>query len=376
LPHISGLKYSRALIMAKTLVILDNPPVETVVMRVISGVLLLVLAACGEAREGGQEAPLVTPATVRTAEFVERLEAVGTARANEQVTLSAPVTQRIERINFEDGGYVAAGQVIAVLRQGEQAAQLADAQARGREAQQQLDRLQALRDRGFATRAAVDTQVALAASAQAQAAEARATIADRVVRAPFGGYASLRILSPGAVITAGTPIATISDIGRIKLDFPVPETALAAVREGQGIEARVAAYPDRRFRGTIDTIDPVVDPATRSVQVRAVLANTDRTLKPGMLMTVTIDLARRTSPAVPELAVAGSGAEKFVFLIGQDDVAQRTPVTTGLRRDGLIEVRSGVKPGQRVVGEGVVKVSDKMKLRTAPTPKPAAAGAR
>src|SRR5690606_24725017 len=147
--------------------------------------------------------------------------------------------------------------------------------------------------RGFATRSAVDAQTALAGRAGAQAAEARATIADRVVRAPFAGWVSLRNISAGAVVNAGSEIATISDLSRIKLDFTVPETLLARVRPGQAIQAVAAAYPDQPFRGTIATVDPVLNPQTRAATVRAVLANGDRKLKPGMLLTVTIESAAR-----------------------------------------------------------------------------------
>ncbi|SNS18533.1 membrane fusion protein, multidrug efflux system [Sphingomonas laterariae] len=329
--------------------------------------LALTLVSCGsgEPKGGARQAPLVTAAIVAPARFVDRIEAVGTARANEQVTLSAPVTQRIERINFQDGGYVSQGQVIAVLAAGQQNAQLADARARAREAEQQLTRLNALKDRGFATNASVDAQIAAAASARAQAAEAIASIGDRVIRAPFAGYASLRTVSAGAVVTAGTEIATISDISQIKLDFPVPETMLSSVAQGQPIVAKAAAFPDTPFRGTIATIDPVVDPATRSVMVRAVLPNRDLALKPGMLLTVAIEAKARTAPAVPELAVVGQGADRFVFLIGDNDKVKRVPVKVGVRDSGMIEIVEGLKPGQKIVGEGIVKVADGSTIRTA-----------
>lgn len=333
--------------------------------------LLLALASCGSGQgkgKGGGADPLVTLAVVAPARFVDRIDAVGTARAREQVTLSAPVTQRIERINFADGGYVARGQVIAVLAQGQQAAQLADARARAREAEQQLGRLQQLKERGFATNASVDTQIAAAASARAQAAEAIASIGDRVIRAPFGGYASLRTVSAGAVVQAGTEIATISDVSEIKLDFPIPETMLSAVAQEQPIVAHAAAYPDRPFRGQVATIDPVVDPATRSVMVRAVLPNPDRALKPGMLLTVAIEAAARTAPAVPELAVVGLGSDRFVYVVDGGNVAKRTPVKVGVRRDGLVEIIEGVRPGQKVVSEGVVKVADGTRVRTSAAP--------
>ncbi|MEZ0242046.1 MAG: efflux RND transporter periplasmic adaptor subunit [Sphingomonas sp.] len=325
-------------------------------------ILLLALTAllggCGQQASGNaskREAPLVTVATVGTARFVEKIEAVGTAVANEQVTLAAPVTERIVRLNFDDGAFIRKGQIVAVLASGQENAQLAEAGAREREAKQQLDRLNQLKQRGFATNSAVDAQVALAGQANAQAAQARASIGDRVIRAPFSGWVSLRNISAGAVVTAGTEIAQISDISRIKLDFAVPETVLSRVATGQVIVARAAAWPDQPFTGVIATIDPVLNPQTRSVTIRAILPNGDRRLKPGMLLTVTIESKARDSAAVPELAIIGDGDQSFVYVL-EGDTAKRVKVTTGVRQDGMVEILSGLQPGQRVVTEGVVKL--------------------
>lgn len=328
---------------------------------------LVVLASCSGGEDRSRQArpdPLVKVEPVAPQPFVERVEAVGTARANEQVTLAAPVTERIVDLNFGDGGYVRKGQVLAVLARGQQQAQLADAQARSREASAQLERVAELKRRGFATNAALDTQLAAAQSARAQAAVAQATIGDRIVRAPFSGYVSLRNISEGAIVQAGTEIATISDLSRIKLDFTVPETLLSTVREGQSITAKAAAYPDRAFNGRIESIDPVVNPQTRAATVRAILPNGDRKLLPGMLLTVSIVSAARESLAVPELAVVGEGERSFVYVI-ENGVAKRVAVRTGLR-DGLkVEIVEGLKPGQRIVTEGVVKLSDGQKVRVA-----------
>jgi membrane fusion protein (multidrug efflux system) len=349
-------------------------------MRILAlSALALATAACGNSEaqtKAGREAPLVTAAAVQPVRFVDRIEAVGTAMANEQVTLTAPVTERIVRLNFSDGQYVTRGQTIATLATGQESAQLAEASAVQREAGQQLNRLESLRSRGFATVSAVDQQTALVGAARAQASEARASIADRIIRAPFGGYASLRNISAGAVVTAGTEIATISDISRIKLDFTVPETLLSAISPGQPIEARAPAYPDQPFRGTIATIDPVLNPETRAVTVRAILPNGDRKLKPGMLLTVGIESATRTSPAVPELAIVGEGSDSFVFRL-DNGTAKRIPVKTGLRQNGMVEITDGLRAGTRVVTEGVVKLTDGQRVRTAgaqnaaPPPRPA-----
>ena len=342
--------------------------------RVIGIALLGALAACGSSPEKakGKAAPLVRAAAPGTRHFVEQVEAVGTARANEQVTLSSPVTERIERIAFEDGGFVRAGQVIATLAQAEERATLAGALAAEKQASTQFDRMNALNGRGFVTPATLDQQRALAQRARADADTARAQITDRIVRAPFSGFASQRLVSQGAIIAAGTPIATISDLSRIKLDFTVPETALATMRVGEMVTARAAAYPDMPFTGRVSSIDPVIDPSTRAASVRAILPNPGNRLKPGMLLTVQVLVGERDAPAVPELAVLGDGAERYVFVVDAKGVAHRTKVTTGARDGGFIEVR-GLAPDARVVTEGVIKVSDGVKVKIDGAAKEAAA---
>jgi len=328
------------------------------------------LGACGASgEEKGRDRPppLVKAEPATTMRFVDRVEAVGTAVANEQVTLSAPVTERIVRLNFDDGSFVRRGQVVAVLQQGQEAAQLAEVQARARQAEQQLARITQLKNRGFATRADYDVQVAAAAAARAQGQQVRAQIGERVITAPFSGWVSLRNISAGAIANQGTPIATISDVSTIKLDFPVPETMLATIRPGQSIEAVAAAWPDQPFRGTIHTIDPVVDPQTRAVVARARIPNPDRRLRPGMMLNVAIESDPRMSLSVPELAVIGEGERRFVFVLGEGNRARRTEVRTGLRSGGRVEILEGLRPGQRVITEGVVKVADGMQVRVGGT---------
>ncbi len=336
--------------------------------------LLIALAFCvlaGACGADGQEKgrdrapPLVKAEPATTMRFVERIEAVGSAVANEQVTLSAPVTERIVRLNFDDGSFVRRGQIVAVLQQGQENAQLAEVQARARQAEQQLARVTQLKARGSAPRADYDVQVAPAAAARAQAQQVRAQIGERVITAPFSGWVSLRNISAGAIVSQGSEIATISDVSTIKLDFPVPETLLSAIRPGLPIEARSAAYPDRPFRGTIHTVDPVVDAGTRAVTVRARLPNPDRLLRPGMMLTVGIETAPRTSLSVPELAVIGEGEGRYVFVLDGEGVARRRQVRTGMRAGGRVESVEGLEPGQRVITEGVVKAADGMRVRLA-----------
>lgn len=304
----------------------------------------------------GGPAPSVVVSRVERKDLVDSIEAVGTAFANEQADLNSTVTERIERINFADGQYVPRGAVIAELVRAEQGANLKQGQAKLREAELQLARLKQLQERGFATRARIDEQQALVDIARAETQQQTSQISDRVIRAPFSGWLSLRRISPGTVVNSGTTVVTIVDHSKIKLDFTVPETFLQSLRVGSDISASAAAFPGETFRGRIATIDPVVDPVTRSVTARAVLPNPDLRLRPGMLMTVDVQASPRSALTVPELAVIGEGASAFVWKVDGENSAARVPIKAGTRRDGRVEILAGLSEGDRIVSEGTVKL--------------------
>jgi membrane fusion protein (multidrug efflux system) len=340
---------------------IERLPASSLPLALLAPLALIGGCSDGEA-ERERPPPLVQAAPATRHLFVVVIEAVGTAHANEQVIISSNVTERIERVLFDDGMAVTRGQLLAVLSQAQEAAQLNGALAAEQQATAQYDRINTLFERGFATRAQLDLQTAAAERARADAAQARAAIGDRMIRAPFSGRTGLRAISAGAVVQAGTPLVTISDLSRIKLDFTVPETQLAALEAGQEIEASAAAFPGETFRGRIATIDPVIDPSSRAVMVRAILPNPGTRLKPGMLLSVRIRRGDRLADAVPELAAIGNGEERSVFVLGPGNVARSVAVTTGLRDGGLIEV-NGLPRGARVITEGILKVTDGMAVR-------------
>lgn len=305
---------------------------------------------------GGGRAPSVIVGAVEQTEIQDSIEAVGTARANEQADLNSTVTERIARINFADGAYVPRGAVIAELVRDQQGASQREALARLTEAELQLERLKQLQAQGFATNARVEQQQAAVGVARAQAQQAGAQISDRVIRAPFSGWLSLRRVSPGEVVNAGTTIVTIVDHSRIKLDFTVPETFVPALRPGLEISARAAAFPGETFRGRVASVDPVIDPVTRSATARAILPNPDLRLRPGMLMTVDVKSPPRPALTVPELAVVGEGSGAYVWKVSPDNEVTRTAVAIGTRREGRIEIVDGLAAGDRIVTEGTVKI--------------------
>ena len=327
---------------------------------------LSVLAACvllpACKREDSSQAPAPAAPAKVTAQAVERkswsdvIEALGTAQANESITLTAKITETVRRVNFTDGQAVAAGDVLVELTASQQAAQLKDAQAMARDADRQYQRQQDLVKQGTVSKALFDTATANRDSNIAKVDAIRAQLSDRVITAPFGGVLGLRRVSPGTLVTPGTEITTLDDIDTIKLDFSVPETLLGVVAVGQDVQATTAAWPERHWQGRVTSIDSRVDTASRSVLVRAQIDNRERVLRPGMLLSVQVFRAPREALVLPEIALVQVGADSFVFRIRPDSTVEQVRIVPGARRRGEIEVREGLQAGDRVVVDGTVKL--------------------
>jgi membrane fusion protein (multidrug efflux system) len=334
--------------------------------------LCLALLSCGGASAppgSGAPKPIqVVVATTTTKPWSDVIEALGTARANESLTLSAKVTETVARVHFSDGDRVEAGQVLVSLTGRAEVAQLEEARAALKEATQQFGRQNGLVEQGTVPRSQLDAQIAVRDSARARMEAIRARLADRVITAPFAGVLGFRQVSEGTLVTPGTPIATLDDITVIKLDFSVPETLLGSLAVGQPIEARSAAFSDRVFDGTVSSIDSRVDPISRAVTVRARMPNEDARLRPGMLLSVSLSTAPRDAVVIPEIAVAALGARQFVYVVGDDQVAKQVVVRLGARRAGEVEVTEGLSVGQRVVTDGLVKMRDGAKVAIAAPP--------
>lgn len=318
------------------------------------------LAACGDepTQARATSAATVTTTEVQPQPWRDTIQALGTARANESVMVTAKVTETVVRVNFEDGDTVEAGDVLVDLSGRAEVAGLEEAAASYRETRQQYERQQQLASQQLIPAGQLDAQRASMEAARARLDATRARLADRVISAPFDGVLGFRQVSPGTLVTPGTPIASLDDVSVIKLDFSVPEAFLPALAPGQAITARSAAFPDREFTGEVATIESRIDPVTRAVSVRATLPNPDGLLRPGMLLTVDVFQPERQALVVPEIAVVQVARDSHVFRLKDDNTVEEVVVQLGQRRSGEVEVVSGLSPGDRIVVDGTVKLRD------------------
>jgi membrane fusion protein (multidrug efflux system) len=329
-------------------------------------VLAALLAGAGIAGCGGElsdanappPATRVIAAAVTPVQWRDTIEALGTTRANESVTITAKVSEIVRKVAFESGDVVEAGAVLVDLSSGAQLAGLEEARAAYQEAERQLKRQQELADRQLVAISQVDSQRAARDAARARMNVVRAALSDRVITAPFDGVLGLRQVSPGSLVTPGTPIVTLDDISIIKLDFSVPERFLAVLARGQDIAAHSETYPGRAFEGRVTSVDSRIDPVTRSVAVRAEIPNPDLLLRPGMLMSVQLFQEPRDTLVVPEIAILQVGMESFVYRVTAEETAERVAVELGARRRGEVEIVRGLSAGDRIVTEGAVKLRD------------------
>ncbi len=322
----------------------------------------LALAGCGDRDasalapgDRGRPEPVVVE-TVREQSWSDILRALGTVQAHESVTVTAKVSETVQQVHFDSGQEVARGAALVTLSGQQQFAALAAAEAAAKEADALYRRQSQLATQQLVSRATLDTQRATRDAARAQVEQIRANLADRVIRAPFAGTLGIRQVSPGALVTPGTAIATLDDISRVYVDFPVPETELRGVTPGQAIVGRAGTWGDREFAGTVETVSARLDPASRAATVRGDFSNPDRLLKPGMLVEVSLRRGTRSALVVPEIAVQQIGTETFVWRVKADNTVEKANVEVGGRVPGKAMLASGVKAGDRIVTDGVGKL--------------------
>jgi membrane fusion protein (multidrug efflux system) len=351
-------------------------------LKIFAALIIAVAFAAGgyviQARYGqkpaegrAQQAPNVIVEEVVRRELLDMVEAVGTTYAQESITVTAPVTDPIVELRFDDGAKVKRGDVLVALDTRTLGAQLQSARATLDEAEKQLERVQTLAGRGTATDVRLDEQERARNIAKAEVDRMLAEIDRRMIRAPFDGVLGLRRVSVGALVQPGTELATLQDTSVLKLDFAVPELYLTSLKAGQEIIGKSPVYPEKEFKGSISAVESVVDPVSRAVTVRAIIPNPDGALTPGMLMTVGVIRERAAPLMAPEEAVISSGDQRFVFKV-EGDKARRVAVKTGRRKPGYIEIVSGLNERDVIVADGVIRVRDGGQIK--PQPRGAANG--
>jgi membrane fusion protein (multidrug efflux system) len=316
------------------------------------------------------EALSVRTITIRPAVLQETIVATGTILADESVEVRSEISGKIVRIHFQEGRFVRAGEMLVSINDAELRASLQRAIYRRDLAGLKSRRLSALRNQGGATEQEYDIAVSELNVLAAEVALIEAQLDKAGIRAPFDGVVGLRSVSEGAYVTPAIRIATFQRLARLKVDFSVPEKYASSLQADGAVTVTTAA--GQLLAGKIHAIEPLVDAATRTVQIRAICDEPSGRVFSGGFASVRLPLERIPDAImVPSLAVSPGAADQSVFVV-ENGQARRRVIRTGTRTESAVQVTEGLQPGDLVIVSGLQQVRAGQPVRSVPEDQTAA----
>jgi membrane fusion protein (multidrug efflux system) len=345
------------------------------IRRVIIATMAAATALCPGCRKGpaaaGAPAAFAVQAVVVAAveqPVAESLALVGSLVANEMVELKSETEGTIQQILFQEGQRVKAGEPLLLLDETKFAAAAAEAEAAFKVSESNLERAKRLYGEKLISKQEIDQNDAVFQAARAAFDLKKRQLKDARITAPFSGVVSGRRISPGQVIDKNTLLTVLVDLDPVKVELNVPERFVGQLKIGQKIMVKLVAYPGRTFEGEVYFIAPYVDEVQRTALLKAKIPNPNNELKPGMFANLDLTLQiKDRAIVVPESAVISSGDRTMVYIVDNENTAQVRPVRLGMRQAGMVEILSGLAPGERVVAEGIQKVRPGGKVKPAET---------
>ena len=319
------------------------------------------------------KATTVTAEAAKVEQWAPELTAIGTLRAYQGVIIAPQAAGVVTAKHFELGDDVEAGALLINIDDSVEQADLANGLAQLKNAEATLARQKTLVVQGNTPQSTVDTALATRDSAAATVERTRAVIAQKAIKAPFAGRLGLRNVDLGQYVAVGTSLVTLQQLDPIFADFPVPEEALSSLAAGQAVKMTVDAIPGRSFEGKIEAIDARVSAESRNVTARAVFANPDRKLLPGMFANLAVTTGEPGAVlTLPRTAIVYSLYGDNVFVVtaaphareqgGTADngasglIVERRLVRVGPARGERVAIEEGLRAGERVVTAGQIKL--------------------
>ena len=322
----------------------------------------------------------IAAVTAQTQNVPRFATAIGSLAAVHQVTVTPEIGGKVTAIMFTPGATVKEGDPLVQLNDAPERGDLANYEAQARMASLSLERSSQLAKNQYASRESVDQAQTQLDQARAQIIKTQALIGQKLIRAPFAGRLGIRQVDLGQYVSPGAAIVTLTDLKELYVNFTLASTWRGQIALGQKVNVTADAFPGRIFTATIATIEPQIRADTRTMTAQATLANPDETLLPGMFINAAVVLPAEADRVVlPETAVDYTLYGDSVYVVREEGAdangkpilkAHRTPVKVGQRWDGKAAIIDGVKPGDRVVAAGQVKLQDGAQVNVTANPPP------
>jgi len=320
----------------------------------------------------------VTTTSVREVMWQPTWEAVATLRAVQGVEIAPEVSGIVDHVALHSGEIVKQGEVLVQLLDDSDRAQLRALTAQAQLAESVLKRDRALYEIKVVSAATLDTDVHNLENAQALQQQQAAMVSKKCIRAPFSGRLGISTVTRGQYLNAGASFVSLQATDTVLLDFEIPQQQAPQLAVGRVVHATTDAWPGVTFTGTVNAIDPDVDPKTRNIQVEATIPNSDHRLTPGMYMKASVDLGvpqQQTVISQSALQFNLYGTTVFVIEPGKSvggkpavPVARERLVTLGQAKGNDVVVLAGIKPGERIVDNGQLKLKNNTPVRVVSPP--------
>ncbi|MEM5473615.1 efflux RND transporter periplasmic adaptor subunit [Hoeflea sp. AS60] len=311
--------------------------------------------AGGPGRSRGAREALVVVAPVSDGIVNDKLTAIGTGQAVRSVSVRALVSGQIADIPVRPGGKVERGDVLMRLDAAQEELAVERAKLTVSDAKAKVDRLQSLVASSAASSVEADQAQNALGTAEVALREAELNLTRRTVTAPISGSLGILAVNAGDYITSQSEIASIDDRSQILIEFFVPERFASGMEVGKAVTASASSRPGERFSGEIFAVDNRVDEASRTLRVRAQIANPEDTLRAGMSFEVTVAFEGDRWPAVNPLAIQWDSTGAYVWQV-TDGKAARVDVAIIQRNSDSVLVKADLAAGDEVVTEGVQSV--------------------
>jgi RND family efflux transporter MFP subunit len=323
----------------------------------------------GGARPGGRpggfsrQAPTVITLPVTTSTVNDKLSAIGQGTAVQSVSVTSQATGTLEKLAVKPGDTVKAGQLIAQLDSDAEQIAYDKARLAAQDAADTLQRTETLAKSNNATTVQLHAAQLAADTADLELRNAKLDLDKRSITTPIDGTVGLFQVTPGNAVGAQTVVTTVDDTSSILIDYWVPERFAPVLKTGMPVSATSTALPDRSFKGTVSAVDSRVDPTSRTLAVEAKIPNAGGAVKPGMSFEVTMAFPGETYPTVDPLAVQWGSSGAYVWQLTADSKVEKAPVAIIQRNSDGVLVKGDLKPGDQVVTQGVLLLSEGMTVR-------------
>lgn len=310
----------------------------------------------GAGGRGGARAMVVVTTPVVLATINDRLTAIGEGAAAHSVTVMSPAAGTLAELVVQPGQEVTAGAVIGRLDA--DAEQIAHERARLTfdDAQASLERTTSLAGANNATTVQVSAAQLALSTADLALKNAELEFRRRTISTPIAGTVGLFQVNPGNTVTSQSVVTTVEDTSHIRVSFWVPERYAGAIGIGMPVSASAVALPGQAIDGQVSAVDNRIDPASRTLQVEAQIANDDGKLKPGMSFSVAMTFPGETFPSVDPLAVQWSSQGAYLWKY-VDQKVERVPVQIIQRNSDGVLVKAALAEGEQVVTQGVQQLT-------------------